>query len=234
VGKTFQTSFFLLFAVVVSIFGLATVTVLLLEPTVGYYGGNFEFTPTLVGSLYTATCLLGTFAVFFPKKCQRTFIFGKHSQSPSDQTFAPRKVQLNGHHPDCSKFSANRIKIRNTVLCAACSGLLVGAAIALAGAASYFFFGYDFLRSDPWILVVSNAGLLMGLFQFRFAGFAKLAVNTLFVVCSLVTLVVADLLGKSLIIDLYVWGLIIFMLTTRILLSEWNNKRTCSKCKQCV
>jgi hypothetical protein len=231
--EIFRINFFLLFASVVSFFGLATVTVLLMKP-IGYYGGNFAFTPILIGLLYAATCVLGVAAVFFPQNCQKTFIFGKHIQSPGDQTFAPKKLQLIGHHPDCSKFSANRIKIRDEVLCAACSGLLVGAVIALVSAVFYFFLGFDFLWSDMRILIASDAGLLLGLFQFRFAGGVKLTVNALFVVCSLVTLVEADLLSKSLFIDLYVLGLIIFMLSARILLSEWNNKRTCSECRQCV
>ncbi|MGA2683200.1 MAG: hypothetical protein ABSF44_15545 [Candidatus Bathyarchaeia archaeon] len=231
--ETFRINSFLWFAAVVSIFGLATVTVLLMKPT-GYDGGNFAFTPTIIGLLYTATCVFGVFAVFFPQKCQRTLIFGKYVQSPGDQTFAPGKLQFTGHHPDCSRFSANRIKIRNKVLCSACSGLLIGAMIAIAGAVSYFFFRFDFLWSDLRILVVSDAGLFLGLFQFRFAGWIKLSVNALFVVCSLVTLVEADLLSKSLFIDLYVLGLIVFMLSARILLSEWNNKRTCNKCLRCV
>jgi hypothetical protein len=233
VRETFRLNSFLWFALVVSIFGLVTVTMLLMRP-IGYYGGNYAFTSTLIGLLYTATCVLGIFAVFFPQKCQRTLTFGKHIQSSGDQTFGPMKLQFKGHHPDCPKFSANRIKFRNKVLCAACSGLLVGGVIALSGGILYFFFGYYFLWSDLRILLVSDAGLLLGLFQFRFAGYVKLTVNALFVVCSLVTLVVTDLLSKSVFIDLYVLGLIVFMLFARILLSEWNNKRTCNKCEQCV
>ena len=231
--ENFKTSFLLAFAVVAAIFGLVLVTIMLVEPTIGY-SGNFALTQRVVGSLYIAICVFGVGAVFFPQKCHRISIFGKNIQSAEDQTFAPKKAKFSGHHPDCMKFSANRIKIRNSVFCAACSGLLVGAVISLAGAVFYFFFRYSLLWPDPRILIVSDAGLLLGLFQFRFAGYVKLSVNALFVVCSLVTLVLADLLRKSLLIDLYVLGLIVFMLIARILFSEWNNKRTCSKCALCV
>jgi hypothetical protein len=220
-----------MFAVIASIFGAVTITVLLLQPV--NYLSDFTFTPTLVGSLFVAICVLGICAVFYPKKCQRTFIFQKDIISSTDQSVTPKMVHYRGHHPDCPMFSANRIEIRKTVLCAACSGLLVGAAVALVGAFFYFFFGYTFLWLDPWILVVSNAGVLLGLFQFKFARYVKLAVNASFVFCSFITLVIADQLGKSLFIDLYVLGLIVFWLATRILLSEFYNKRTCSQCKQC-
>ena len=229
--KTKFPDFFLLSTVIASIFGAVTITFLLLKPV--NYQRDFAFTPTLIGSLYAAICVLGICAVFYPKKCQRTFMFKKGVKSSGDQ-FAPAKtVQFRGHHPDCSKFSMNRVKIRNTVLCAACSGLLVGGIVALVGAVLYFFVGYNFLPSDPWMLIMSNAGMLLGLFQFKFAGYVKLTVNALFVSCSFVTLAMADLVGKSLLIDLYVLGLIIFFLATRILLSEFCNKRTCSNCKQC-
>ena len=223
--------FSLMFAVIVSIFGAVTITVLLLQPV--NYVRDFTFTPTLVGSLYFGVCVLGIYAVFYPKKCQRTLIFQKVIISSRDHSVTPKTVQYRGHHPDCLMFSVNRIEIRKNVLCAACSGLLIGAIVALVGAFLYFFIGYTFLWLDPWILVVSNAGMLLGLFQFKFTRYVKLAVNASFVFCSFITLVIADQLGKSLFIDLYVLGLIVFLLATRILLSEFYNKRTCSQCKQC-
>jgi hypothetical protein len=154
-------------------------------------------------------------------------------KSSGDQSVALKLLRFVGHHPGCSKFSMNRIEIRKTVLCAACSGLLVGAVVALVGASFYFFVGYTFLWSNPWLLVVSNAGMLLGLFQFKFAGYIKLAVNALFVFCSFVTMVMADLIGKSLVIDLYALGLIVFLLAARIRLSEFYNRNTCRQCKQC-
>ncbi len=154
-------------------------------------------------------------------------------ESSRDKSVNRKTVKFIGHHPDCSEFSANRIKIRDTALCAACSGLLTGAIVALIGAILYFFIGYTFLWSDPSILAVSNAGMLLGLFQYKFAGYIKLAVNAFFVICSFITLVMTDLIGKSLLIDLYVFGLIVFFLSTRIFLSERKNERTCRKCNQC-
>jgi hypothetical protein len=231
VTETKLPGFFLLFAVLASIFGAVTITVFLFQPVSDH--SNFAFTPTLIGSIYSAICLLGICAVFYPKKCQGTSMFQHVIKSSRDQSVTPNTVEFRGHHPDCSEFAANRIKIRKTVLCAACSGLLVGAIVALVGAVLYFFVGHNFLWSDPRILVISNAGMLLGLFQYKFAGYVKVAVNALFVLCSFVTLVMADLLGKSLLIDLYVLGLIVFFLATRIRLSENNNEKTCRRCKLC-
>jgi hypothetical protein len=111
--------------------------------------------------------------------------------------------------------------------------MLVGAVSALIGTVLYFFVGFVPSLADPMFLFAGYAGLLLGLVQFKFGGYLKLMVNTLFVVGSFTMLITADLLGKSLLIDLYVLGLISFLLLARILISEWNNKRICIRCDGC-
>jgi len=75
--------------------------------------------------------------------------------------------------------------------------------------------------------------MLLGLVQIMFTGYLKTIANMVFVVGSFVTLVVADVLSKSVLVDLYVLGLIGFLLWFRILLSEWNNNRICQTCGSC-
>jgi len=185
--------------------------------------------------LYSVICILGIFAVFYPKKCENTFMFKKHMELRryGDHPVLSETMQFKGHHPNCKEFSTNRIKIQNAVLCSACTGLLVGAMGTLIGTLFYFFIGFTLTQADPKFLFVGDAGMLLGLVQFKFGGYLKLMVNALFVLGSFITLITADLLGKSLFIDLYVLGLIVFLLLTRILISEWNNKRICVKCEGC-
>ena len=85
-----------------------------------------------------------------------------------------------------------------------------------------------------WALMVGEALMLMGLTQIKMQGYVKTAVNALFVVGSCISLFATDLAGQSLLIDAYVLGLIVFMLWFRILLSEWNNKKTCLTCGHCI
>jgi len=75
--------------------------------------------------------------------------------------------------------------------------------------------------------------MLLGLAQIKVAGFVKATLNAVFVVGSFATLAAADAVGKSLFVDLYAVGLILFFLWFRISLSEWNNKRTCRRCLLC-
>ena len=230
-----KTSFnlFLKFTVVVSIFGIVSIPMLLSQSE--KYQIDFSFTKPLIGALYAGICIMGISAIFYPKKCEKTFMFKKHSelQLLGDQAVLTDKMRFRGHHPDCDGFSANRITVQKFTLCSACTGLLFGALLALSGTLLYFFAGFVPIIADPRTLLVGYAGMLLGLVQFIFRGYMKVIVNALFVVGSSVTLITADSLGKSLLIDLYVVGIIVFFLLTRILISEWRNKRICARCEGC-
>jgi hypothetical protein len=227
------STFFLTFAVIVELFALASIPLLL--PQSGKLRTDFSFTKPLVGSLYAGVCILGISAVFYPKKCERSFMFRNPSESGKNVNEAILSVRprFEGHHPDCQEFSANRIKIQETTLCSACTGLVVGATAAIAGTLLYFFIGYDFVSADSILLLFGYAGLLLGLIQSKLAGYFKLMANAAFVLGSFVTLITVDLLGESLLMDLFVLFLIVFSLLTRILISEWNNKSICRNCGRC-
>lgn len=219
----------IVFLLAVSIVGLALIPILVLQPNLEHF--EFSVRHSLVGALYSAVCLLGVAAVFYPSKCRGIF---QKTQNPLPQATKPSNpVQIKGHHPDCQNYSGNRIRVGGRVFCAACSGLLVGAIIALVGTAFYFFVGLNVAWGSVWLVALGEIWMLLGLVQIKFAGYVKVIMNVVFVVGSFVTLVEADVLGRSLLVDLYVLGLIGFLLWLRILFSEWNNKRTCQKCQSC-
>jgi len=227
--KPQPSKFFLLFLVAVAVFGLALVPVLLFQPNLQGY-----MTPLrrpIVASSYTVICVLGIVAVFYPGKCR--LMFQKPNAANDLSKPASNEMSLRGHHPDCEKFSANRITIGNSVFCASCSGLLIGAIAALVGIAAFSWGLLDFAVENLWGLALGEALMLVGLAQIKMGGYLKMAVNALFVVGSFVCLVMADLFGQSLPVDLFVLGLIVFLLWLRILLSEWNNDRICLKCGHC-
>jgi hypothetical protein len=216
------------FLIAASVVGFVLIIVLVLQPNLEHFQPSLRH--SLVGSLYSVICLLGIAAVFYPAKCKGLF----QKQSPLSQASeSSGSVRISGHHPDCKNFSVNRIRINRREVCAACSGLLVGAMIALVGSALQFFIGLNIVSASVWLLVLGEICMFLGLAQIKFAGYAKVIVNVVFVVGSFVTLAGADVLGESLLIDIYVLGLIGFLLWLRILLSEQNNRQICQTCKLC-
>lgn len=216
-----------MFIIVVSAVGLILIPVLILQPNLIHV--HVSIRHGLAGTLYLFICVLGISAVFYPAKCKS--LFGK-SQNPIAQESTP-SIQTRGHHPDCQNYSANRIKVGGRVICAACSGLFIGAVAVIIGTVLHFFVGLEIVWSSIWLLVFGEICILLGLAQIKFAGYVKMLINLIFVVGSFVTLVETDLLGGSILVDLYVLGLIVFMLWFRILLSEWNNGRICQTCQLC-
>ncbi|MFB3889113.1 MAG: hypothetical protein ACE14S_06450 [Candidatus Bathyarchaeia archaeon] len=217
------------FLVAVSIVGLALTAVLVLRSNPEHFEVSIRH--SLVGALYSVICVLGIAAVFYPAKCRGMF---QKTQNPLPQASEPsNSMRISGHHPDCQNFAGNRVRLGAREFCAACSGLLIGALIALVGAGLQFFVGLSVVWGSVWLLVLGEVGMVLGLAQIKFGGYAKMIVNVVFVVGSFVTLAEADVLGGSVLVDLYVLGLVGFLLWLRIWLSERNNRRICQTCRSC-
>jgi hypothetical protein len=225
-----SSTFFLIFLVAVSVFGLALVPLFLIQPNLPVEASPFR--RPLVGAFYTVVCIMGIAAVFYPGKCRMAF--QKSNESKDTNNKSSSLMQIKGHHPNCEKFSANRIIIGGSAFCAACTGLLIGAIAAIIGVVLFSIGFFNLETGSLWVLATGEVLMFLGLTQIKMGGYAKMVVNALFVVGSCISLVVADLIGQSLLVDGYVLGLIVFMLWFRILLSEWNNKRTCMACGRCV
>jgi len=224
--------FNLMFAVSVSLFGLFTTLMLTLHPPT--IQENLLWRKPLIGSIFTLICMSGIVAVFFPKKCSQTFDFPKTENPAITNTEDPDlhkiTITLKGHHPDCGKYSAHVIHVNNHTFCAACTGLLSGTLVSIAGTTLYFFGGWDIGQTGFSIVLLGGVGIVLGFIQFKFKSYTRLVLNALFVFAAFLTLVGIDKLAKNTFIDLYVVFLIVFWLWTRILISQWNNWRICHTC----
>ena len=213
----------------VSIFGLITVMMLAFWPPRSHE--SLSWRKPLIGTIFGIVCISGIIAVFFPQACNVKFDHGR-SKTPVEPYLASRNCGKTsvGHHPNCSKFSAGTIGAKGNVLCAACTGLLIGAILSLIGTAFYFFLGCQLDQSGLLMILIGQSGIIMGFLQFKFKNYFRSGVNALFVLSSFFILISIDALSENLLTDLYMLMLVGFWLFTRILISEFNNRRICSKC----
>jgi hypothetical protein len=227
--RTQPSKFFIVFLVAVAIAALALIPMDLFSPNL--QTDQTSLRRPLISTVYAVIGVGGIIAVFYPNKCRTMFkkpVASTGLSRPSAST-----VEFEGHHPNCENYSANRITIRSWVLCAACSGLLMGAIAAITGVAAYSLGLFSLAGGSFWVCAVGEGLMLLGLVQIKTGGYVKFAVNALFAVGSAIVLIEADWAGQSLLVDVYVLGLTVFMLWIRILLSEYNNKRTCTSCGRC-
>lgn len=224
---------FLTFAIGISFLGLVLAVMLAFNPPIVQEG--FPWRKPVVGALFGAICLLGITAVFFPKQCSTIFGLtkGKQETNSDPHGFASHENSptLRGHHPDCKRFSAHVIRIKSKTFCAACTGLLLGAVLALAGTADYFFGSWHGLLDGFLAVFIGVLGVGLGLFQLKFKGFVRLLLNTFFVLGAFSILIGIDKLAQSILTDFFLVSLTLFWLFTRISLSEWDHWRICYTCK---
>jgi hypothetical protein len=221
------------YPLLVSFLGLFLIAALALFPPTAT--GDLSWRKPVIGSIFSSICVLGILAVFSPNQCLRIFNIGKKNRTiASDSTNLAahgKSSALQGHHPTCGNYDAHIFQIKGKIFCAACTGLLLGGLLALAGAAVYFFGDWGVAEHSSLLVLLGIVGVSWGLFQFKFKSIVRLSVNTIFVLGTLLIVIGIDELVHSLFVDLFVVSLIAFWLFTRISLSQWDHERICSGCE---
>lgn len=217
--------YFLLFNVAVSIFGIILIIALTFNPPSILEPESIPWRKTLICSIFSLICFFGIIAALFPKQCSKTF----HFKGKADLS---RKFRDNfkGHHPACKEFSAHIINLNNHVLCAACSGMILGASIALGGIACYLSGLWQIENVSKPLIFIGVAGVTFGFLQLKLWGFARLILNATFVFGAFLIVIGFDDLTQNLFLDLFLILLIIFWLFTRIELSRWDHLKICQRC----
>lgn len=139
-------------------------------------------------------------------------------------------VASEGHHPDCGRFSNHTIQLRGNSYCAACTGLLIGGIMAMSVTVLYFFLGLNVAAIDFPAVLAGQFGLALGLMQFKFKSWIRLGANVLFVLGSCLILIGMDKLLHSVFVDVYLIGLILVWILTRVMISQWDHCRICLAC----
>jgi len=208
----------------ISFSGLLLILILALSPPA--IQESVSLRKPLIGLVFNLICVLGILAALSPRRCSRLLHFRRENPN---STY--RQLYLSSHHPDCEGFSAHVIHVGDHHLCAACTGLFLGASIALIGSSFYFSSEWHIEKASMGAVLVGAVGVVLGFFQLRFRGFVRSTCNTFFVVGSLLILVGTDELIGSLFVDCLVLALTIFWILTRIQLSQWDHRKVCGNCR---
>jgi hypothetical protein len=230
----------LLFLTSVSFFGLVLVVLFTVNPPVSQ--ADFVWRKPVVGSIFALVCVLGALAVFFPNECSRGFSFGKGERRLELFSFSFRRgvlasegdSVLRGHHPTCARFSSHVFNLGGRMFCATCSGLFLGALMALVGVAAYFFGNWRVGQNAFWMVWVGVFGVALGLLQSPLLkvrrGFVRVLSGAFLAVGAFLILVVVDELARDFFLDVFLVFLSVFWLVIRISLSQWEHEKICLAC----
>jgi hypothetical protein len=236
--------FYTLLLILTSIAGLLLTATFTLFPH--SFQKGFSLRKPLTGVLFTFICVVGIVAVFFPSQCSGKLYFRKtkehlHAHSYAEEKESFRKTSrffglklTHGHHPLCKGFAHHEFSINGKSFCVACTGLLVGASIALPAAVLYFFSEWNIESCTLLFLVLGTLGIATALVQYAFfepknRGL-RFVLNTFFVLAAFFLLAVIETTAKSILLNLFVVSLTVFWLFTRITLSKFAHIRICIDC----
>jgi len=196
----------------------------------------------VIGLAFSAICLLGALAGVSPSTCSRLFR-AKRKPTKSHQAAmfsasppAERQVEKKGHHATCTNYASHVIHIGGAAYCAGCTGLVLGATIALVGNALYFFLGVP-LTCTLVVFWLGFAGVALGLLQhplytvFKTShGVVRVFVNIGFVVGAFLLLASVAGLTNNLLLEAYLLLAIVYWIFTRIAMSKRAHSRICTLC----
>jgi len=102
--------------------------------------------------------------------------------------------------------------------------------MTIFGTFVYFFVGWLIEGFAFLTVLIGVLGVILGFLQLEFRSLVRLALNVFFVLGALLILIGIDALIESLFVDVFLLGIIVFWIFTRIQLSQWDHYRICSKC----
>jgi hypothetical protein len=200
--------------------------------------GSARIQKESISAAFGAICILGIIAGTSPSRCNRLFLHFQTtapSHTETGNTFQDKpRISYRGHHPTCGSFSSHIIQIGSRTYCAGCTGLVIGAAIALAGDVLY-----AFLQNLPAQLVavsfwVGLAGVTLGLLQYEFfvnKAFLHFLLNVIFVIGAFFLLVGVNEMNGSLSLSIYFLLAILFLINVRSTLSRLEHEKICAICR---
>jgi len=199
--------------------------------------GNAQTQKGNVTAAFGTICILGIAAGISPSQCNRLFMHLRTDKptriQQGDTSQNKREISYRGHHPICGSFSSHVIQIGGRIYCAGCAGLVVGAAIALAGTALYVFLqdlSAQLVAVSFWAGLV---GVTLGLLQYElFINKASLhfLLNVIFVVGAFLLLVGVTEMNGSLSLSTYFLLVILFLVNVRSTLSRLEHVKKCAIC----
>jgi len=222
----------LIFLIFVSLFGLALSFVFVTTPG-GTLSDDFIMRKPLVGSIFGALCILGTFAAIYPSSCSHVFDYEKSKQH-QDQTRKLQTINIQGHHPICKIYYPHIMRVRNKIFCATCTGFSVGAIIALIGVGLFFFGPFSFGTKPLIVIIIGASAVSIGLLHSILPGFrvglSRFIASAFFAVGSFLILASVEDALHNTSIDFFFVLLSVLWLMTDTALSRWDHRRICSKC----
>lgn len=187
----------------------------------------------VVSGVFITSCCVGITLALYPGWIRN--LIRKKIRTAHGTNERPKR-SFHGHHPDCDMFQTHRITVNTKTWCAGCLGLLIGSLVSIVFMLMYVLFP---IHQSPLIFFML---FLLGLFLIALI-FIEIVEGSKHVVAHIlfnamlapsfffITMSVTELTGKS-IFGVFTILLCALWLSTRVTLSTWRHRLTCSSCRE--
>jgi uncharacterized membrane protein YciS (DUF1049 family) len=187
----------------------------------------------VVSGVFIASCCIGMSLAIYPGWIRR---IANKEIHPTMNISGQPKQSFSGHHPDCEKFHHHRITIGSKTWCAGCLGLLLGALVSILLMILYTMFSPGFSHIFDSLLLLLGLVLVLVIYLEAIAqgrhAVTHLVFNGMLIPgFFLITMSVTELTGKAF-FGVFTVLLCAVWLATRVTLSAWRHRSTCSLCKE--
>lgn len=169
-------------------------------------------------------------ASVYPSRCSEFPRFKKKEIYENGNKLSEKKFE--GHHPDCDVFSGHIFYFMGKKYCAGCTGLFIGALIAVIGTIVYYFYGI--IANSSFIFGLGTVLVFISLIQNILynvnVNVLKFIFNLFLVLGSFMILVGINENTNNLFIEIYFLILVIIWILDRISSSEKNHILICTEC----
>ncbi|WP_455391461.1 hypothetical protein [[Eubacterium] cellulosolvens] len=193
-----------------------------------------------VGLLFIFCCIIGISLVMKPnwihicpeQQAQRNYNRNVKTNSPALARMKKRRI---GHHPDCDRFRRHTIKINDKIYCAGCTGLAIGAVLAIFLMVLVIILPFNPSKTILFALLI--LGLILIAFNLASTmngqkyGREKSLLNVFLVLGFFMVITGVFMLTGALIFGILGVLVCVLWLDTRILLSKHNHHIICTNCQ---
>ena len=199
---------------------------------------SFPLQKPLVVTIFVIICFLGILAGISPTRCSNIFdVKGFKNDSPYSSNSIGKgetKFDIVGHHPTCGKFTNHVISFANRTYCAGCTGLIAGAVTSILGSFLYFFVSPIDITICIQFFWLGFVLVLLAIFQHNLYILGKssihLFLNIIFPVGALFLVIGVNEITDNFFLDFFLFALIIYWISTRIILSKVEHRKICKDC----
>lgn len=181
-----------------------------------------------IGAAFLTICALGAIATIRPAACLAILggsSDGERESAVPGTVMSPTRA---GHHPISQEFSSHVFSLGGRILCAGCTGLFMGAVISAIGSLLVFFWGLGGWVWGSMVFWLGLACMVLPLLRYPFYrprhAVTRLVLGFSFVFGGLLLLVGVCRVSDNFPIAVFTLVVILFMIYSRIMLSQAEHK----------